>query len=178
MSLPPNGGWRCIWLLLFEIKCAEDVHPSFLRRSFSHEFCPLPINPSPSIFPSIISREDFASPVSHDMIEFSLLDGQKQLFVFTNLFQNFYVSFTLWIYVSCTATKLHKNAFGLHLNSIKHYSARVSRLLLLSEMSKHGDSFLMQDMTNEMSIISAISRTFNRRSTIRDHGFLSRYPSC
>ena len=57
-----------------------------------------------------------------------------------------------WIHVSLTVTKRGRNSFGLHLNSLKHCSEMVSRLRLLSGVSKRGTHcvyrFLMQDMTH------------------------------
>ena len=68
-----------------------------------------------------------------------------------------------------------RNSFRLWLNSIKHCSEVVSRLRLLSGVSKrgthHADSFLMHKISCriwptrsfEMHTVSAISRIFNRR---------------
>ena len=81
-----------------------------------------------------------------------------------------------WIHVSSTITKRRRNSFGLRLNGVKHCSEMVSRFRLLSGVSKSGtqraDSFLMSKISCrigptrsfEMPTVSAISRTFNRRS--------------
>ena len=98
-----------------------------------------------------------------------------------------------WIHVSptTTVTKRRRNSFGLRLNSVKHCSKveMVSRLRLLSGVRKRGthraDSFLMLNISCRIwstqffempTTLSAISRTFNRRSANTTSWIFSRYP--
>ena len=72
-----------------------------------------------------------------------------------------------WIPVSSTVTKRRRNSFGLRLNGVKHCSEVVSRLRLLSGVSKRGthraDSFLMSNI----SCREIYRLTTRRRDTYR-----------
>jgi len=91
--------------------------------------------------------------------------------IFTYIYVHTYVCMD-----RCTWFSLLFVNFGLRLNNIKHCSEVVSRLRLLSGVSKRGthraDSFLMPKISCriwltrsfDMPTVSAVSRIFNRRS--------------